>query len=544
MVAQEQPGQRFAVGEVSHAGSTGAYAMLAALCALALALGAFGLGYGLPFFSHIDEPHVVERASRVAHGHTLNPGWFGHPGSTVIYPLAGIYKVHSAIAHGVPLWRPDPVAYATLHRESLRFATPDAAPYYLLARTLSLTYFVGAVALTFVLGAQAFNRRTGLLAAAMVASSAVFLEYARIARTDTAGAFYTLLALIACLRLLRAPGWQHYILAGLAIGLAGATRYLCLSLGVALLAAHGFSGAWRNQRGWYLLLVGLAAIPVGFLAVTPALPFALGTVYRNLMTEARDSWLPLSYPAKVWWYVANGVPLVLSWPLWLAALGGAALTVRRGSQSARLLVLVAAIFLLVIALPALYHRRWVLSIAPVLYVLAAALLWAAVETLRKTLGWRRHVAQASAVLLALSMAGPLAATVQQSYLVARPDTREQALRWISAHVPPGARIATESYAGLIVGDYQVTTPFHLFRLGPFDQALTTQYDYFVTTDLNYGRYYEAAARHPEDVAFYEEAIAFYSRLFRSELLAEFRPGPWTAQGPVVRIYRSPGSSLP
>jgi hypothetical protein len=31
-----------------------------------------------------------------------NPGWFNHPGSTVIYPLAGLFHVWDVVAHQGP----------------------------------------------------------------------------------------------------------------------------------------------------------------------------------------------------------------------------------------------------------------------------------------------------------------------------------------------------------------------------------------------------------------------------------------------------------
>ena len=40
----------------------------------------------------IDEPFFVRPAVQFAGTGDPNPGWFGHPGSTVIYPLAGLFQ--------------------------------------------------------------------------------------------------------------------------------------------------------------------------------------------------------------------------------------------------------------------------------------------------------------------------------------------------------------------------------------------------------------------------------------------------------------------
>ncbi len=53
----------------------------------------------LPFTPEIDEPLFVEPAVRIAASGYLNPGWFGNPGSTIIYPLAVLYRMWHTVAH-------------------------------------------------------------------------------------------------------------------------------------------------------------------------------------------------------------------------------------------------------------------------------------------------------------------------------------------------------------------------------------------------------------------------------------------------------------
>jgi hypothetical protein len=62
-----------------------------AICAItliALAVRLHNVGFGLPSLYDPDEPIFMVIAAKLLSGRTLNPGWFGHPGSTTIYLIA------------------------------------------------------------------------------------------------------------------------------------------------------------------------------------------------------------------------------------------------------------------------------------------------------------------------------------------------------------------------------------------------------------------------------------------------------------------------
>ena len=73
---------------------------LAAIVAIALGLRLWGIKGDLPFVPHVDEPVFVVPAVEMAAKGNANPGWFGHPGSTVIYPLAAAFRAWSIVANG------------------------------------------------------------------------------------------------------------------------------------------------------------------------------------------------------------------------------------------------------------------------------------------------------------------------------------------------------------------------------------------------------------------------------------------------------------
>ncbi|MEI2420875.1 hypothetical protein V6O07_11430, partial [Arthrospira platensis SPKY2] len=65
-------------------------------CLLFLVIAAFGIftagiPLNLPYFAEMDEVIFVQPAVQMVAESSLNPGWFGNPGSTIFYPLSGLY---------------------------------------------------------------------------------------------------------------------------------------------------------------------------------------------------------------------------------------------------------------------------------------------------------------------------------------------------------------------------------------------------------------------------------------------------------------------
>ena len=63
---------------------------------VALAWRLNNIGFGLPSMYDPDEPIFMIKALHLLADGTLNPGWFGHPGSTTIYLVALIDALNKA----------------------------------------------------------------------------------------------------------------------------------------------------------------------------------------------------------------------------------------------------------------------------------------------------------------------------------------------------------------------------------------------------------------------------------------------------------------
>jgi 4-amino-4-deoxy-L-arabinose transferase-like glycosyltransferase len=255
-----------------------------------------------------DEATFVTPAVHMAASGDLNPHWFGHPGSTVIYPLAGLFHAWDAFSHG-PLLSSNPALTARLEHSPTTF--------YVIGRLWTIALSVGALPLLFLVGRRAFNTRVALIAAAIWAVLPLPVQFGRVVRTDSAGVFFGLLALWLCLRLLDEPRIRWCVLAGLSVGLAVASRYFMVALVPVLVAAAVVPHRGALRRAFGSALVALASAVAGFAVSTPFFFLDWRTALDSLTVEdsgavGAHSSSPLG---NLYWYLRVGIPESMTWPL-------------------------------------------------------------------------------------------------------------------------------------------------------------------------------------------------------------------------------------
>jgi hypothetical protein len=149
---------------------------------------------------------------------------------------------------------------------------------------------------------------------------------------------------------------------------------------------------------------------------------------------------------------------------------------------------------------------------------------------------RRLRAGAAVALAAALLAAPAWRTVSAAVAMARASTREAALAWIEAHVPPGAAILRESYApepsphrwAVWKGRFAARFPLAELRDGGVD--------YLVLSSAAYSRFLDPSLHTRPHHAVHAD---WYRRVFADlPLLHEVVPGPLRL-GPVIRVYRLP-----
>src|SRR5262249_5517767 len=198
---------------------------LGAIVPLSLGPPLGGLARDLPI-PDVDERYFVTPAAYMAASGDLNPHWFGHPGSTVIYPLALAYRAREVIFHGAPLTGAAPSIAA-------RFRANDSS-FYLMGRLWAMLFSLAVLPLIFVIGRRAFGDLVPFLATAFWAVVPLAVQYWRITRTDSVALFFALLTIWLCLRVFEHPSTGRLVAAGVSAGLGVASRYFLAALAVLL----------------------------------------------------------------------------------------------------------------------------------------------------------------------------------------------------------------------------------------------------------------------------------------------------------------------
>ncbi|HEY8304986.1 MAG TPA: glycosyltransferase family 39 protein, partial [Solirubrobacteraceae bacterium] len=173
----------------------------------ALGLRLWGVRSGLPFIYNIDEAgHFVPKAVAMSSG-GLDPRYFVNP-PALTYVLHVVFVVFFGGDHGVLR------AYAS---------HPDRV--FLVARVAVALLGTAAVWLLYLVGSRLFDRRVGLLAAAIEAVAFLPVFYAHFALNDAATLLPLTLSLFGSAGVSRYGRGRDYALAGLGLGLACASKY-------------------------------------------------------------------------------------------------------------------------------------------------------------------------------------------------------------------------------------------------------------------------------------------------------------------------------
>ncbi|MBB6427284.1 glycosyltransferase family 39 protein [Sphingopyxis sp. JAI128] len=393
-----------------------------------------GVGFGLPALNDADEPLFMATAVEMLSKPTLNPGWFGHPGTVTFYSLMLVVLLVGGL--GILTGR-----FADFDTFAASVYT-DPGIVFLPARLMMVAFGVACVWMTWRLGKQLGGNRIGLVAAAILAVNAVHIEYSQIIRTDVQASLFMLLCAQSALAIAQDGRRRDYLFAGFFAGLACATKWPGAVVGVTLIGAclcRWRSGVaeWRD-----FVFSGLAAAATLFV-VSPFLLIDHATVLQNLSGEAR----PLHPGAtggglfdNLGWYIAG--PLFSSLGIGGLLLVGGGLVWGAGDRHrwAWVILPFCLTFLCLIAIQSLRWERWIVPLLPFAALAAARALCAMADWLPAP---RARVALPVALGLLLI---PMVVTERLEAAGRRQDTRQAASAWLRDHAPRGSRILIENPA--------------------------------------------------------------------------------------------------
>lgn len=493
---------------------------------VSLALECWAIPRDLPHATEVDEPLAVRPALHIAATGDLNPHWFGHPASTSIYPLAGMYHVWDAVAHGGPLFSSNP--------DLVSGSPTSRGDFFFIGRLWSIAFAVGAIPLIFLLGRRCFSTSVGLVGASLWSLVPLAVHYGRIARSDSAAWFFALLALLLIVRLLDHPTLRNHLLAGVSIGLGISARYFIVTL-LPVLAAGGVIAIRRNVPGasFRRVAAGVGAAVVTFLLTTPFFLLDWATARHSIEVEmgphpGHDGFSRLG---NLRWYLGNAIPNTISWPVALLAVAGVVLVLARRRNARQLLLLTAAaLFLVGISTSTLHWDRWPLPMLPLVVLFAAYALVTGVSAAHARVSLLAP-GPATAVGLALVAILPAKEVVQLNVLHSRPSTRLVAREWIASHVPRGSLVVKEQKTAPLQGiGVRAVYSRALAESGrTLDQYRADGVRYLITNAAVSAAYRLQPRRYPTQAAFYRQLLQ------ESCLMQEFRRNAHR-YGPIIRIY--------
>lgn len=532
-----------------------AWQVLPVLCIViaALLLRLHDIGFGLPSLYDPDEPIFMILALKLLKQHTLNPGWFGHPGTTTIYLISlidvAVYLVGSATGqfHGV--------------HDFTAAAYADPALLFVPARVAMALFGTGCVWLTYMIGRRLFGDMVGLIAAAFLAANSLHILWSQVVRTDVMASFFMLASLHFSIKAAQRGMAKDYLFSGALIGVAIATKW---PSAVALIGPLG-AAAYRiiiSRNAWK---AEVRVVSAGFLCAIlflfVASPYILldwHTVLTNVSGEVNHGHLAQnggSFAYNLRWYVVGQVQPSMGF-IGLALLAVGVAASGRSALARWILLPMGAAFVALICSQSMVWSRWLIPAMPILCILAAV----GVEALGEWMAARLHCRNAAAVTITITAVAllPSAASARDKIQERAVDTRTVAADWAIKHFPNGSTVVLENLE-LKLRDQPWRILFPMGRAGCVDalQILKNGVGYTQVEQLRNGSPIVDIGNvdpHKLNTCHADFAILTYYDLYRAEsalypsefgnyerllaggrTVALFRPRAGTIGGPIVRV---------
>ena len=416
----------------------GAFWTLGAILAGALALRLWNIGHGLPYVFNADEElHFVSIAARMFEDGTLNPRYFENP-PAITYLFYLLLKLRFGVGF--------PFGESSFVRD---FANDPETAFRLARVTVALIGTLVA-GLVYWAGSRFYDRRVGLLAAALLAFCFLPVFYSKHALNDVVTMAPVCAGLVGCLLVYQRGRPLDWALAGAAIGVGTAVKYTAGAMLLALFVAALFRVLDKRStpREALLGVVGAGAVfTAAFLVLNPFALIEAGTFRSQIGGQSGQASNAKLGQDDVpgWLYYLWTLTWGFGWVPALAALAGGVLALRDDRRKGLLLVAFPVFLFLFLGAQGRFFGRWLLPIYPALAILASYAAVRAVDAVagRGAIGRRRLALLAGAGAL-LVVQGAIA-SVRVDATLGREDTRVIARDWLVRNVPRGSRVVLEPF---------------------------------------------------------------------------------------------------
>ena len=421
---------RRAVRSTEHRGRSFYAPALLLLLIVTLLLRLWGIKQGLPYSYNTDEAqHFVPRAVGFF-SQNLNPNYFlNPPGYSYLLHivLEGWFGSADAVMR----------AYAS-----------DPTQVFVVARVVAAVLGTLSVLFLYLAAARLFDRAVALLAAAIFGLAFLPIFYSHLALNDVPTLAWVTLSLYGVAGVIAEGRLRDYLIAGVGIGLASATKYTGGITLACLIVAFIFDG---NRRGFgtalKAMLAGLVVFAAAFVVANPYAVLDFSAFRAGVSSQAAAA--AGADPVKLGANSGSGITYYIwtfTWGMGLmpsiAALAGAVLVVARRRWAIALALIPATVFFVVfMGSQQRFFGRWLMPVFPIAAMLAA---YAGIELIRALNRYRRvPLALGGAVTAVLLLSQSVAAVVHNDEVLSRPDTRNLTRNWMVANIPEGSKVVIE-----------------------------------------------------------------------------------------------------
>jgi YYY domain-containing protein len=372
----------------------------------------------------------------------------------------------------------------------------------LLGRAVSASFDLISIVLIYLIGKRLYRRRVGLLAALFVGLSVLLIQHAHFFVVDSVANTFILAGFYFAVRALDEDRPSNYLLFGLALGMAVASKINTAPLAAVVVLA-GFYRVWQadpevRQRQLFRTLAFLVAAALISLVTFRVLqPYAftgpsffgvrLNPRWLSNMQEINElnrgntdapyalQWAnrpPVLHSLKNMLLWGMGLPLgILAWIGW----AWAAWEIFRKRNSRHLLpVIWTGAYFIWQSIGFTPAMRYQMPVYPTLALLAAWALWHAWDTSNTVrVEWRKVARVLVGVVAGVTVLGTLIWALAFTHIYREPLTRVAASRWIYTHLPGTVNVVFQTEAEELIEPVPMPSDFTLSMEDSYVTSFTT-----------------------------------------------------------------------
>lgn len=492
----------------------------------------WGITWGLPEF--YEEGIPFRRAwlfwNWGSSGFNFNPGFFVYPAFTFYFHFL-VQVLHYIVG----------TLLGTYHSLTSFQQSFEANPssFILLSRIITILFDIGTIFVVYCLGKNVANRTVGIITSLLIALNPLHVLEAHMINVDTPLTFFVVLSLFFIERVYSEPNRRWYILSGIAIGLAAATKYNGALLILGLLIAHSLKsnsfsqiiGNLKKREVW--LAIALSGIV--FLVFNPYIVLRFNDFsnsFRDVEQHMEAGHLGLDKnTSTISYYLFDSLPSNIGWPMLLVIVASVITFVIRRDRAGILLLAFPVIYIGLISTWAMRADRYIFPVIPILILVGMVginkfldffgIIYGRYRAKGNTGISSRTVTYIIVASILVGL-GPTLGMIKYEKSLSLPDTRTTTKQWIVTHLDPTSAIATgpfgidlskDSFLNLRIpfnaGETEKTIPF-------YDTRWYEDLDLVITSDFDYGRYRQEPERFSEILRFYDTLRSKWSLVYQTQ----------------------------